>query len=909
MRLLREWASRLTGTLRPRRQDRDLEEELRLHLELAAEEAQRRGQSREVARRAARIQAGGISQAMDALRDQRGFPIVTGVGQDLRLALRSLRATPVVTAIAIASLALTIGANTAIFSIVNGLLLRPLPVREPARLVHVTDTVVTDSGTTRVRAWSNPVWEQIRERARAFESATAWSFTRFDLASGGETQFVDGVWADGNFFDTLGVQAMLGRTFSSADDRPGGGTDGPVAVISYGYWQRHYGASTDVIGRSVRLNTVPVTIVGVTPPDFFGTEVGRTFDFIVPLRIEASVRGRDSALDSASTNFLTILARLKPTLRLEAAAADVRGIQSQVRDATLGPWDKEVASRFLSAPFTVVPAATGYSNLRRSYERPLLVIAVIVALVLLIGCVNVANLLLARASARRHELTVQAALGASRWRLARQLFAESVCLAGAGALIGVVIAAYGSRFLVRQLSTPIILVVLDVSVDGRVLAFLAAITAATAILFGTVPAFTATHVSPIDALKHEGRASASHASGVMGWVVAVQVALSVVLLVAAGLFIQSFHILTNRELGFRPDPIVVVTIDPQRTDVGPEHRVLLYERARDAVLQLPDVADAAISHLTPAGGGGFTPPVAVTRKAGSAHAQADGDTFGNLISTRWFGTFATPVVAGRDFGEQDRPGAPPVAIVNETFARRFFGAASPLGRTLIVYPNTPRALQMEIVGVAADAVYSSPRDPVPPTWYALMAQFDIPGFPFAWARLSVRARPDSPPLLTKSIASAITTVDPRLGLTFRPLAQQLDASLARERLMAQLAGFFGGLGVLLAGLGLYGVTAHAISRRRREIGIRVALGAAPGAVIRLVLGRVSVLVGAGILAGGTVSLWAAKYIAGLIYYLPPRDPATMVVAALALIAVGALAAWLPARRAALVDPNVVIREG
>jgi putative ABC transport system permease protein len=335
MRMIREWFHRLAGALRSGRRDRDLAEELQLHLDLAAEEAQRHGHAPDEARRQARIRVGGDASAIEALRDQRGIPALTGLGQDLRLGLRSLGATPLTTSVAILSLALAIGANTAIFSIVNSLLLRSLPVRDPARLVHVTDSVLRETGETRIRAWSNPVWEQIQTRADLFEAASAWSFVRFNLAAGGESRLVDGLWADGGFFDTLGVTAILGRTFSHADDQRGGGPSGPVTVISYAYWQRQFGGALDVIGRSIPLNGVPFTVVGVTPPDFFGLEVGRTFDVIVPLRTAALTPDGSSTLDSAASNYLTVVARLKRGQSQDAAAAELRRVQPEIREATL----------------------------------------------------------------------------------------------------------------------------------------------------------------------------------------------------------------------------------------------------------------------------------------------------------------------------------------------------------------------------------------------------------------------------------------------------------------------------------------------------------------------------------------------------------------------------------------------
>jgi putative ABC transport system permease protein len=501
---------------------------------------------------------------------------------------------------------------------------------------------------------------------------------------------------------------------------------------------------------------------------------------------------------------------------------------------------------------------------------------------------------------------VQVALGASRWRLVRQLSIESLLLSATAAALGVFIATVASRFLVDQLSTPTTTVFLDVAIDGRALGFTTGVAVLTALLFGAAPALWAARTQPTDVLKEKARSSAPGRS--MAPLVSLQVALSLVLLVGAGLFIRSFDALAGRNLGFEPEQVLVATLDPQRANVDSTARVALYERAREAVLGLPNVASAAISHLTPVGGGGFTPAIEVSTPAGPKRVDPNGDVFGNLISAGWFGTFGTPLRAGRDFTDDDRKGAPRVAIVNETFVRTLLGDVSPVGRTLTIYPHTPRALQAQIVGVAADAVYSSPREPAPPTWYVPIAQFDVPGFPFASARLSVRAGSGLPVLMTKSVEAAITSVNPQVALTFRVLSDQVDASLTRERLLAQLAGFFGVVGLLLAGLGLYGVTAYVISTRRIEIGIRLALGAAPRGVVSFVLARVAMMVAAGLVVGVIISLWTASFVSGLLYRLPPRDPATLVAAGGVLFAVGAIAGWIPARRAARIDPGAVLRQ-
>jgi putative ABC transport system permease protein len=898
--MLSDLLHRVRALVSRRAVEREIDDELRYHLDRQIDVYEARGLSRDEAVRRARLEFGGLDQLKEEYRDALGVRLADDLRRDLRTAIRSLRATPMVTAVALLSLALTIGANTAIFSVLNALVVRSLPVREPGRLIHITDSVPRDGGI-RVRAWSAPAWERIRQRPFLYERATAWSFVQFDLASGGETQFVEGMWADGGYFDALGVHAALGRTFSPTDDQRGGGPDGPVTVISYGYWQRHFGAAVDVIGRSVQLNSVRFTIVGVMPPEFFGLEVGRTFDFIVPLQTEALIRGRDSVLDENASNFLTIVGRLRPDQTLESAAQQIRTVQDDIMPA---------ADR--AAPLTAVAAATGRSDLRSAYVRPLQFLSTIVGLVLLVGCVNIANLLLARTIGRRHELTVRLALGASRGRVIRQLFAESVLLSAAGAGLGVALAAYLADALVSQLSSSINPVFLDVQIDARVLAFTALVTMFTTVMFGTMPAMWASRTEPTDALKGHSRVSDDRTQRrFMGSLVVVQVALSLILVVAAGVFIRSFVWLTNRPLGFTPESVVVVTVDAQRAVPDAAARLGVYEQARDAVASIPNVASAAISFLTPMGRGGFTPPVRIPPHAPGQQAievGPNGNVFGNLVSPRWFATLGTPLVAGRDFSEQDRKGAPPVVIVNERFARELLGGSSPIGRVVTLFAGRPFAMSAEIVGVATDLVGTAPQDPAFASWYLPIAQLDIPGFSLSSARLSVRAQDGSPLLLTAPIEQAIATVNPQLALTFQGLHGQIQTRLARERLMAQLAGFLGGLALLLAGLGLYGVTSYAISKRRAEIGIRLALGAEPRRLVILVLTRVALLVGIGLAMGTGGTLWASRFVEGLIFGLPVRDPITVAGAVLVLSVIGVVAAWLPARRASHLDPTTVLRE-
>jgi predicted permease len=841
---------------------------------------------------------------------------VGGLLRDLRYAARGLVRERWFSAFAVGSLALGIGANTAMFTIADALVLRALPVPHAERLVLLA------SDATRYGVWwTNPIWEAVRDRPALHDGAFAYATTRFDLARGGAADPVEGLWASGRMFEVLGVPAALGRTFTAADDQPGGGPHGPVAVISHAFWQRRFGGAPDVLGRTLTLNRVPVTVVGVAPRGFFGPDVGRAFDVAVPLGAAPLVKGNPGTLAARDAWWLHVMLRLAPDQPLAQAAAMLRTAQPQIADETR-PLDQraEGAAQHLARPLQLRPAAGGSSELRDDYRRPVFALLGIVGLTLLVACGNIANLLLARATARRHELSVRTALGASGARLGRQLFAESLALSLAGAGLGLLVAVLGSRLIVAQLSTATDRVFLPVGIDGRMLAFTAVVAVGTALLFGTMPAVRAARIAPIEAMKDVGRGTSSgRRVGLAGALVAVQVALSLVLLVGAGLFLRSFAALATRDVGFEPDRTLLVRVDAGRTRAviatgiagGPGTtnsgaRAALYDRLRQAALAVPGVSRAALSVTVPFGDNTMIQTVELP--GGIVLPDAERRVHVNVVGPGWFGAMGTPLVAGRDVDARDREGAPRAVVVNRAFARKFFGAANPVGRLLrerAVPGATPAPL--EIVGVVGDAAYRSLRDPAPPTLYRALAQ--EPTLP-PTIQLTVRAAaPGTPAALARSVGAAVASVDRDLSLVVRPLADQVGAAAARERLLATLSGFFGALALLLAALGLYGVTAYAVARRRVELGIRMALGTTPTGIVRLVLARVAVLVAGGVAAGAAVAWWAASLVGSLVHGLTPHDPVTLAGAAALLAGVALVAGGLPARRAARLSPARVLHDG
>jgi predicted permease len=836
--------------------------------------------------------------------------------QDVRLAIRSLRSTPVVTAVAILSLALGIGSNTAIFSIIYSLLVRPLPIVEPHRLVVVSDARGDRGGF--IETWTYALWQELRDRAEPLGGAAASWLDRNQSFGGAPAEPVAILWVSGSYFDTLGVAPLLGRAIGPQDEAQAGGP-APAAVISYALWQRRFGGAADVLGKPLVIERVAFTIVGVAPPQFFGTEVGRTFDVALPIEAERVVRGADTRL-SPGKNFggLTVLLRLKPGQSHDAAVSLLRAMQPQIRAAAMPANDPPAYQReFMKDPFTVVPAANGTSGMRSRYQRPLFVIQVVVAMVLLIACANIANLQLARAIARRHELGVRLALGASRWRLARALLVESTLLSAAGAAIGIELATWSGPLLVAQLSSARNHLYLDLGLDWRLLAFTAAIAMVTTIVFGVAPALRASRVAPLDAIRSQARgATAGPSARLSDGLVVAQVALSIVVVVAAGLFVRTFAKLATAPVGVERDRVLVVTVNTSHMHLDAADRHAFVERLGRQVAAIPGVERAAVSLTTPIGGIGLvdivhTPDMSPSEalEAFTAGALGRRATYLNFVTPQWFATYGTPFRAGRDFTDFDGRSSPPVVVVNEAFVKKFLPGRDPIGQVVGFDRGRGMPVEKTIVGVVANALYTSVRQIDEAVEYAPLAQLDFPTPPAVDAIISVRASGASPLPLIRPIAATLAPVSPDLAFALRPLSEQIGESFTQERAIALVSGVFAVLALLLAGLGLYGVTAYAVVCRRAEIGIRMALGSTPGAVVRLVASRVGALVAAGTLAGVLISAWSTRYIASLLFGLAPRDVLTYAVTIAALAAAAVIAAWPPARRASRIDPAQVLREG
>jgi putative ABC transport system permease protein len=883
------WYRRLTNLFRSQRHSRDLDREMGFHLAERADELIASGMPEAEARREAGRRFGNRGAMKERTRDADVLAWLDALLADLRQAVRALRSNRGFAFVAVLSLGLGIGANTAIFSLINTVMLKSLPVRHPETLLKVT--MGKDGGDN----FTNPIWEQVRGHPELFAGAFATGQDRFNLAQGGEARPVDGEWVSGDYFATLGVPAILGRTIARTDDVRGCPA---IAVLGYGLWQADFGGARDAIGKSLMVNSHAFTVVGVVDRAFFGVEVGRHSQLYLPICSEPAVDGGHNVIDDRGFWFLSIMARPAAGMTVAQTGARLAAVAPDVFQATMPPnGPAEVKATYRKRTLAVVPAGTGYSELRLQYAGALRVLMVVVALVLLIACANAANLLLARATVRQHEAAIRLALGAGRGRLIRLMLTEAMLLSLLGAALGVIFASWGTRVLTGFLSVGDNAAWLDLAIDRRVLAFTMLAALFSGVLFGLAPAWRSAQADPQAALKAQGRSVVGHSRRRVGWaLVAGQVALSFILLTSAGLLLNSFHNLMSAHAGFQRSGVLL--IDTELTDTSATLRSGILERLR----ALPGVRSAAFSTMTPLGNSGEI-TFLVSDGFDPAHQQPARSGV-NHISGDYFTTMGTRLLRGRDVGPADNAGSTQVALVTQSMAHELFGSTDPIGRECRQAFGDKEGAPFEVIGVVEDSKFGSLRDSTGMMIYLPAAQG---GRPLRGFTLELRSDV-APTSLVRGVKGVMAELSPTASLRFTTLSDQVARSLSRDRLLATLATFFGGLALLLALIGLYGTMSYNVARRKNEIGIRIALGAARERVIRMVIGEVGVVVVAGLGIGVVLALAATRLVASLLFGLTASDPATWIGSAGILLGVALLAGAAPAWRAARMTPMTALRE-
>jgi putative ABC transport system permease protein len=826
------------------------------------------------------------------------------VWQDLRHAARLLRLNPGFSIIAILSLALGIGANTAIFQLLDAVRMRTLPVARPWELatVRIADrSWASGNFSSRYNQLTNPQWEQIRTQQRAFSRIAVWSADQLDLANGGEARFAQAIWVTGQFFEVLEVPPLLGRVLTEEDDRRGCGS--PGTVISYSFWQKEFGGQPSAVGRKMTLDGHPFEIVGVTPPGFYGVDVGRNFDAAIPVCAEAIVHPERPRLDMRHGWWLASIGRLKPGMSMAQASAQMNTVSPAIMEATLPPvYDANGIKHYNAYRLEAASVSTGFSNLRRNYENPLWMLLAIAGSVLLIACANLANLMLARASAREREVAIRLSLGASRGRLIRQLLAESLLLALLGAAFGVFLAQGLSRFMVAFLNTQNRVLFVDLQLDWRVLGFTMGLACLTCVIFGLAPALRVTRIAPATVLKSAGRGltTSRERFGIRRALVISQVALSLVLIIGSLLFVRTLRNLNGVNPGFQQAGVLVMDLDMRKLKLPVERREPFRKDLLEHIRAIPGIESAADTSIVPLSGSGWNEEFFVDGKP-----DHKGEANFDRITPNYFKTLETALLAGRDFDERDTLTSPKVAIVNETFAKKYMDGKNPVGRTFIIdeYVGRPRPMYT-IVGMAHDTKYYALREDTDPLIYVASSQNDEPSQD---GQFLIRTAGPASGLLS-SLKQTVSAANPQISLNFHILSTDVKEGLLRERLMATLSGFFGFLAAILATIGLYGVISYTVARRTNEIGVRMALGAQRSNIVSMIMREAGMLVVIGIVVGTGLAIAVAKTAASLLFGLKPRDPWTLIAAVIALAAVAALASFLPAFRASRLDPMVALRD-
>jgi predicted permease len=821
--------------------------------------------------------------------------------QDIRYGVRMLLKHKGFTAVAVLTLALGIGANTAVFTLINAVLLRPLPVAKPDELVAIS---------TPGKYVSFPMYRDLRARQEVFTDILAsggGNQVRLTISGGDQAAEVDNVQTrlvTGNYWGLLGVQPALGRFFTEDEDRnpESSETAGSVAVLSHAFWERQFGSDPNVLGRTVLVNRSACQVIGVAPRGFFGEMVGSEPDLWVPL---ITFSGRES-LENRHGAFTTHLARLKPGVSREQAQTSLTLLFQQMVQAERvqePPPDPKRAAAIQSYTIQLEPGATGISfgPLRRTFTQPLWIVMAIVGLVLLIACANVANLLLARAAARQREISVRLALGCSRFRLMRQLLTESLLLAALGTVAGLLVAWWGSRVLLRLVDTGPVSLHLDLSPDARVLLFTAAVMMLTGLLFGIVPAWRASGFDLASAMKDQTLGAGHRAKQYFGRTLVVfQVALSLLLLIGASLLIRSLHNLRQIELGFKPEQVLIFDLAHNPPTRDPAALARVAREASERIKQIPGVRQASVSSLTLFSRNDIYAPLKFQN-----YTPAEGEQVMarfNAVSPGYLQTVGMTLIAGRDIDERDGENAPQTAVINETMARRYFPGGSAVGRLMEINAGPLPHKPIEIVGIIRDAKYNDLRAETKPMFYMSLQQMTRP-----LRTLEVRTT-EPMSAIVGPVRSALLDVTKNVMIRrVVTLCAQVDQTLASERLITTLCTFFGVLALLLASVGLYGVLSYGVAQRTQEIGIRMALGATAPKVRWLVLRQSLAVVLAGIALGAVLALLSTRLLASFLYGLSPTDPVAITLSTLLLLLVALLACYFPARRATQVDPMVALR--